>query len=153
MLEFRVVRDFQLLKRRDNALCVCVVFEKQRGLICVYAWVASVFLEEVSQKTRRRWWVCEWSAVLKPDQFFFSLKVKPLSPLICYYGTTTCVEEDIPADDAIDSDILDMEPLLQPKLRCVSPVIFTAKIPFWCMSQARWQAKYVTLSKYVITLP
>ena len=47
--------------------------------------------------------------------------MKPLSPLICYYGMTSCDAGDIPDDDVMDpdSDILDMEPLVQPKLRYV----------------------------------
>jgi hypothetical protein len=47
--------------------------------------------------------------------------MKPLSPLICYYGMTSCDAGDIPDDDVMDpdSDILDMEPLVQPKPRYV----------------------------------
>ena len=51
--------------------------------------------------------------------FLFILKIKPLSPLICYYGMTSYDVGDIPDDDIIDpdSDILDMEPLVQPRPR------------------------------------
>ena len=51
--------------------------------------------------------------------FSFSLKMKPLSPLICYYGMASCDNGDIPDDDVIDpdSDILDMEPRVQAKIR------------------------------------
>ena len=46
-------------------------------------------------------------------------KVKPLSPLISYYGVTSRDDDDAPSDDVTDpdSDILDMEPLVQPKPR------------------------------------
>ena len=45
--------------------------------------------------------------------------MKPLSPLICYYGMTSSDGDDIPDDDVTepDSDILDMEPIVQPKPR------------------------------------
>ena len=46
-------------------------------------------------------------------------KIKPLSPLICYYGITSSDVGDIPGDDVMDpdSDILDMEPSVKPRPR------------------------------------
>ena len=48
----------------------------------------------------------------------FTWKLKPLSPLISYYGMTSH-DVDASTDDVNDpdSDVLDMEPLVQPKPR------------------------------------
>ena len=53
-------------------------------------------------------------------------KVKPLSPLISYYGVTSGDDDDAPGDDVTDpdSDILDMEPSVQPKPRYDSKYYF-----------------------------